>query len=249
MVSAIEKKSAGAIATSTLERVLINGDLSVLSEGDRIQYYAQVCESVGLNPLTKPFEYIKLNGKLTLYAQKGCTDQLRRIHGISLSKPDIQFEEGLVVVSITASDRANRQDSDVGAVLIGNLQGEARANAIMKAVTKCKRRVTLSICGLGMLDESEVGSDDFGGSRAPVDFRTLPAWETFENYMREAIAANDPQKVAQTVTWAHKKIKEDKLPAIARGAIDRAEDEAVQKLRDRAMPVVDAVYDDEEIDG
>jgi len=29
-------------------------------------------------------------------------------------------------------------------------------NALMKAVTKAKRRVTLSICGLGMLDETEV---------------------------------------------------------------------------------------------
>jgi hypothetical protein len=32
------------------------------------------------------------------------------------------------------------------------------ANALMKAETKAKRRVTLSICGLGMLDESEVES-------------------------------------------------------------------------------------------
>jgi hypothetical protein len=29
-------------------------------------------------------------------------------------------------------------------------------NVVMKAVTKSKRRVTLSLCGLGMLDESEV---------------------------------------------------------------------------------------------
>jgi hypothetical protein len=40
-------------------------------------------------------------------------------------------------------------------VLIGKLQGEARANAVMKAITKAKRRVTLSICGLGLMDESE----------------------------------------------------------------------------------------------
>lgn len=30
------------------------------------------------------------------------------------------------------------------------------ANALMKAETKAKRRVTLSICGLGLLDESEI---------------------------------------------------------------------------------------------
>ena len=38
------------------------------------------------------------------------------------------------------------------------LKGEAHANAVLKAVTKAKRRVTLSICGLGWLDETEVES-------------------------------------------------------------------------------------------
>jgi hypothetical protein len=141
------------------EKVLIQGDLSVLSETDRIQYYARVCESVGLNPLTKPFEYIKLNGKLVLYALKGATDQLRQVYSISISRPEIQFSEGLVIVSVTARSHLNgREDSDVGVVPLGQLQGEAKANAIMKAITKAKRRVTLSICGLGMLDETEIES-------------------------------------------------------------------------------------------
>jgi hypothetical protein len=39
---------------------------------------------------------------------------------------------------------------------IKGLQGDALANALMKAETKSKRRVTLSICGLGMLDETEM---------------------------------------------------------------------------------------------
>jgi hypothetical protein len=41
-------------------------------------------------------------------------------------------------------------------VTVGGLKGESKANAMMKAETKAKRRVTLSICGLGMLDETEV---------------------------------------------------------------------------------------------
>jgi len=43
-----------------------------------------------------------------------------------------------------------------GAVDIKGLTGKNLANAFMKAETKAKRRVTLSICGLGFLDESEV---------------------------------------------------------------------------------------------
>jgi hypothetical protein len=49
-----------------------------------------------------------------------------------------------------------RIDEATGAVTISGLKGEALANAMMKAETKAKRRVTLSMSGLNMLDESEV---------------------------------------------------------------------------------------------
>jgi hypothetical protein len=51
-----------------------------------------------------------------------------------------------------------RCDESTGAVSVSGLKGEALANAYMKAETKAKRRVTLSILGLNMLDESEVES-------------------------------------------------------------------------------------------
>ena len=47
---------------------------------------------------------------------------------------------------------------DIGAVNIAGLKGEAYANAIMKAETKAKRRATLDLLGLGVLDESEADS-------------------------------------------------------------------------------------------
>ena len=56
-----------------MEQIIVKGDLSKLTPEERGQYYMTVCKSVGLNPLTKPFEYISLNGKLTLYALRGCT--------------------------------------------------------------------------------------------------------------------------------------------------------------------------------
>ena len=153
---------ANALATTSgnhaaiVEKVVVEGDLSKLQPIERVNYYRQVCESVGLNPLTKPFEYIRLNGKLTLYARKDATDQLRRIHGVSISKPDISHDEDLVIVSVEAVDANGRSDSDIGAVSIAGARGDAKANAIMKAITKAKRRVTLSLCGLGWLDETEI---------------------------------------------------------------------------------------------
>ncbi len=153
-MTALAQRTDAAI----MERVVIAGDLAQLTPDERVTYYMKVCESVGLNPLTKPFEYIKLNGKLTLYALKTTTDQLRQIHSVSITRTDKELSEGVYLVTAHARTADGREDSDVGAVNIKGLTGENLANAMMKALTKAKRRVTLSICGLGWLDESEVDS-------------------------------------------------------------------------------------------
>ena len=139
-----------------LEQVLIQGDLKSLSSEQRSTYYMKVCESVGLNPLTKPFEYITLNGKLTLYALRSCTDQLRSIHRVSVEDMTETEREGVFIVTAKVKNADGRTDIAKGAVNISGLKGENLANALMKAETKAKRRATLSICGLGMLDETEV---------------------------------------------------------------------------------------------
>ncbi len=150
---------ANAQASSALmEQVLISGDLAKLNSADRVMYYTKVCESVGLNPLTKPFEYIQLNGKLTLYAKRDCTDQLRSINGVSIIIVSREVVEGCYVVTARATDKHGRNDESIGAVPIDGLKGENRSNAMMKAETKAKRRVTLSVCGLGLLDETEISS-------------------------------------------------------------------------------------------
>lgn len=150
--NAIQQRPAAA----TLEQVLVGGDLGRLTPEQRVEYYNLVCSSVGLNPLTRPFDYINLSGKLTLYAKRDCTDQLRKIHGVSVTITARDMSEGVYVVTARATDKDGRTDESTGAVAVGNLKGEALANALMKAETKAKRRVTLSICGLGLLDESEI---------------------------------------------------------------------------------------------
>jgi len=141
-----------------LERVIAGGDLSRLKPAERMQYYRAVCESLGLNPLTQPFQYIKLNGRLTLYATRGAADQLRKRDGVSVEITGRDTVNGVYVVTARARDRDGRVDESTGAVSIERLQGDALANALMKAETKAKRRVTLSIVGLGWLDETELST-------------------------------------------------------------------------------------------
>jgi len=139
-----------------VEAALIGGDLSKLSSEQRVVYYNRVCESLGLNPLTKPFEYITLNSKLTLYARRDCTDQLRALRKVSVIIKSREKAEDCYIVTAQASTPDGRTDEAIGVVAIGSARGEAMANALMKAETKAKRRVTLSICGLGWLDEAEL---------------------------------------------------------------------------------------------
>ncbi|EDO8815092.1 hypothetical protein GKN49_07200 [Campylobacter coli] len=138
------------------ELALVKGDLSKLSDVERASYVKNLCESLGLNMLTKPFEYIVLNGKLTLYANKSATDQLRQIRKVSITKTEVAQVGDIYMVTVYAATPDGRTDCDTGALNIKNLGGDNLANAIMKAITKAKRRVTLSICGLGMLDEGEL---------------------------------------------------------------------------------------------
>lgn len=146
------------IDLSVMEKVMVQGDLAKLTGPERLNFYGSLCKSLGLNPLTSPFEYLNLNNKLRLYAKKECTEQLRMLRNVSVQITAREVVEGCYVVTARATLPNGRQDESTGAVALGALQGEARANAMMKAETKAKRRVTLSICGLAMLDQSELES-------------------------------------------------------------------------------------------
>jgi hypothetical protein len=121
-----------------------------------VQHYISLCERVGLDPASKPFDYLVLSGKEVLYANKGAAEQLRKIHGVSISILSRETVGDCYVVTARATLPDGRSDESVGAVSIKGLGGESLCNAIMKTETKAKRRVTLSALGLGMLDESEL---------------------------------------------------------------------------------------------
>ena len=145
------------VAGDIMESVLLKGDIAKLTPDERVRYYGEVCKSMGLNPLTKPFEFITLNGKLQLYALRSCTDQLRKINSVSLEIVSREVAEDILTIHVRAKLPDGRSDEDLGAVAFpSSMKGEMRANAELKAVTKAKRRATLSICGLGWLDETEV---------------------------------------------------------------------------------------------
>ncbi len=149
-----------ALQGKALEDFVVRGNLAALSPTDKAAHYIQLCQSLGLNPATKPFEYLNLQGKEVLYARRDCTDQLRALRSVSIEIVARETTGDVFQVTARASLPDGRRDESIGAVSIAGLKGDVMANALMKCETKAKRRVTLSICGLGMLDESELETVD-----------------------------------------------------------------------------------------
>jgi hypothetical protein len=223
---------------ASVERVLIGGDLSKLSEAERLGYYKTVCESLGLNPLTQPFKYINLSGKLTLYATKDATEQLRKLHGVSIEKLEKELRDDLYIVTAYARDASGRMDASTGVVPLGNLKGENLANALMKGETKAKRRVTLSICGLGMLDETEIESIPHAAEPKPTQ-GALPAQppDGFADWLLDLESVSDNGTEALKQAWSQS-------PFAMRSyllATNRAAWEGPEGLKAKAAKVGEAV--------
>lgn len=158
--------------------MLIQGDLSPLTPAERVDYYKRVCYSLGLNPLTSPFTYILFRendggpAKLSLYANKDCAAQLRKIHRVSVIPPlRREIRDEMCIVEADLRDGHGKTDTATGIVALYKykdnkriaLTGREWANAVMKTETKAKRRGTLSICGLAFLDESELDTMEIVG--------------------------------------------------------------------------------------
>lgn len=154
-----------------VEHALMKNDYGRLTADDKVALYKRVCESLGLNPYTQPFGfYRQKDGTEKMYAQRNCADQLRSIHGVSLVEIREEFKDDIFSVIVTMQAKDGRRDIDRGDVYVAGLKGIDLANARMRAMTKAKRRCTLSLCGLGWLDESEV--QDTPQLRLPVPATT-----------------------------------------------------------------------------
>lgn len=144
------------LSPEIMSSLILKGDISGLDSKQRVQYVTKLCERIGLDPLTQPFKILKLQGKEVLYADKGCAQQLCKIYEISTEVTKREKIEDIYIVTVRASDKNGRFTDEDGAVTIGSSKGDILANAMMKAVTKAKRRAVLAFCGLGMLDETEI---------------------------------------------------------------------------------------------
>ena len=141
------------------QNLLFKGDISGLTQEQKWSYYQYICQRLELDPLTQPFTAIKFSSfgkeKEVLYCNKGGAEQISKKHNVSHSILKKETQNDLYVVEARASLPNGRFVDDVGVVDIKGKSGNDLGNAMMKTITKAKRRATLSLLGLGMLDETE----------------------------------------------------------------------------------------------
>lgn len=140
---------------AAIDNFMVRADINSMNEAQIDKYVKKLCELVAINPITRPFDIFTQKGKKVIYANKGCAEQLRNIWHISIRIVKREVIEGVYTVTV-AAQMGDRVDESTGCVWIEGIKGDERANAMMKAETKGKRRVTLSICGLNMPDDLEV---------------------------------------------------------------------------------------------
>ncbi|WP_036484774.1 hypothetical protein [Myxosarcina sp. GI1] len=143
---------------AAIERVILNRDLRSLTEIERVQYNFALCRSLGLNPLTNPIDYLVNEGKMTPYINANGVSGLRAIHGISTKITNRTTDaQHLHYVTAVAVDANGRSEESTAIVALTDkygkqLLGQRRADKMMAAETKAKRRATLSLVGIPWAD-------------------------------------------------------------------------------------------------
>ena len=145
-------------SSGILEKIIMENDLSNLNSSQKMTYVKELCAVLSLNPASQPFAFIKFQGALKLYPTKNCAEQLRNQYRISvriLTENFVNDEKGEPnFYKVTVEGQiGQRVDQDVAMLYLFDkynkkLTGQDLGNAVMKTITKAKRRLTLSMCGL-----------------------------------------------------------------------------------------------------
>ncbi len=154
-------------------------NLASLSPAQQVEAIRAICAAINVPAALSPIMLLPTDDRLVPYVTAAGTNNVRDRRGISIVIGDRRELDGIYFVTARATTPDGRTDESTGAVPLVKQDGEwkttdsgkkyfspngkflplapaDRANAIMKAETKAKRRVTLSIAGIGFMDESEI---------------------------------------------------------------------------------------------
>lgn len=147
------------------QNILINKDLASLPIDKQTSFMLQSCEHLGINPLVRPFEILKFQGKAVLYLTASGCENLASQFSISFKilKKEIDHVSGTASIEIEGTipamnGKPERKDVSTAYITIGShslkdqtfttLKGLDFANAMMKLETKARRRLIIRMAGI-----------------------------------------------------------------------------------------------------
>lgn len=216
-----------------ISSLLINGDLGKLNPAQKVEYYKLFCERIGLDPLTQPFKILKLNGKEVLYCDRSGAAQLNKKHGVSHEIRTRETTNDLYVVTCRASIGSRFTDS-IGAVSVAGLKGDSLANAMMKGETKAKRRATLDLLGLGILDETETETIP-GSQTVDVPYTSEDLQDQYMALLVELDQYWGAEKVEKLIpkNWKKKEVNNETLLDAIKFVKEKLEEERIIQKQNR----------------
>ena len=201
---------------AALESLVLRGDISGLTADQKVQHYLGMCRILGLDPATQPLAYLRLSGKEVLYVTRGATDRLAAMHGLNreiIDGPRVMDLAGtkLVYAVCRATLPGGRYETATATVPLTD-----PVNVLMKCETKCKRRATLAILGLGLLDETETETIPGAEVVEPAPARPLVD-------LAHALSAIDEAETCEATVTAYRAAQDSLRRVVSLDAPEAAE--------------------------
>ena len=213
MSDTIKKEDYEKLTAKDYQKVLLEKDLAPLSVEKQTSFMLQNCEHLGINPIVRPFELIKFNGKSVLYlTASGCENIASNLAiSFKILKKEVDRENGIASIEIegvvpSMNGKPERRDVSTAYLPIGIASlkdgsmkiftGLEFANTMMKLETKARRRLIIRLAGLR--DEVYETEETF----------------TTENNLVTSQVAEKETKGTQVVTVKSIEVKENTPPVI-----------------------------------
>lgn len=180
--------------------VYLKKGLENMTPAEQAELIKEICQRFGLDPLLRPIDIIEVREpgssfkRKVLYATKAAADAIRARNKLNdeIVESHVDEEVAWVVLRVWNDERSVYE---VGASpVVREKDGKfypspaMRANALMRAITKAKRRAALSWEGLSLLDESELDTVDVAVPEEPkAEAQPQPARKPLREVLQEVV--------------------------------------------------------------
>lgn len=173
-----------------MQKFILKNDLSCLTMEEKLIFILNRCKDLKLDPRSQPIMILKSKEKVgnsfvekeTPYISKSGGEQLAKVHQVSILDTEEKILDDVFIVKAKVSLPNGRISQAIGVTplfteydgKITKITGAKKCNAMMVADTKARRRAVLSICGTGMIDESEIDTINVVAKINPYEQKIEP---------------------------------------------------------------------------